>query len=425
LSRGFPDIVLTDAAMAPLGESLFAAFRRNDWQIQAFDVGGVPDPFGGSVPALGTPTRPAGGVGYRSGTLLYLADGTGGAVFENFNDLADATARMIAHTQVTYLLTFTVADQPADGQYRRLRVRLRGGERGLRVVHREGYYTSRPAAERSPLERSLDAAERLLGEEQGGTLEAAALATPVATATDRGAISFFVEVPGAQLLPVGGEERRTLRLRAFALDSTDTILDALAHEVTLDLGKLRRTLTRAGLRVHGTLNAPPGAQRVRLAVEDVETGRTWLGTQQVEVPAPRATSISGPLFLDLGSGWLASRHDTSSPYPWRLGDRDVVPRVSPRLLPEEAAPLLVVLHGSAAANPRLATRVLTASGEVVPGGTLELLSREPGADGSQRLLATFAANGLPPGIYRLEVGVEDGPQRARGAAWFEVTTEAP
>jgi hypothetical protein len=423
LSRGFPDFVLADVTTAPIVESLFTAFRRNGWQIQAFDVGGVPDPFGGGTPALGAPDpSPPGGVGFQDDTLLYLADGTGGAVFENFSDIGDATSQMLGRSQVTYLLGFTVVGQPADGRYHRLRVRLRGSARGVRVVHREGYHASLPAAERSPLERRLDVAERLLGDEEGGTLEVAALATPVAT--ESGQVSFFVEVPGAQLQPLAGEEHRTLRLQAFALDGSAVLTDALAHEVTLDLGKLRATLAAGGVRVHGALRAAPGELRVRLAVEDVEEGRSWLGTLPVRVPGPTAPSLGGPLFLDLGGGWVASRHDPAATYPWRLGGRDVLPRISPRLTAGERAPLLLLLQGAADAD-RLTSRVLTADGEEVRGGELVLLAREPGEHGAQRVLAAFAPGALPPGRYRLEVGIDGTAGRASGEAWFEVTGTQP
>ncbi len=188
VSRGFPSFLLEEQASAELETTLFEPFRRAGWQIETLDIRGVPDAFGGSLPGLGLPegAPPPATVAFQAHTLLYVARGTGGEVYENYADLADATRSVLARTELTYLLGFTVADQRADGRYRKLEVRLRGGNRGARLTHREGYYAAKPERSRTDLEQRLDVAERLFGGEEGGTLEATAQAFPLRARGRRG-----------------------------------------------------------------------------------------------------------------------------------------------------------------------------------------------------------------------------------------------
>ncbi len=47
---------------------------------------------------------------------------------------------MAETTAASYLLTFQADEVAVDGSYHRLKVRLTGGPRGAKVIHRPGYY---------------------------------------------------------------------------------------------------------------------------------------------------------------------------------------------------------------------------------------------------------------------------------------------
>src|SRR5207248_1341626 len=96
---------------------------------------------------------------------LNLAKSTGGELYENFNDLAAAMAQMLRRTSVTYVLSFQPDGLASDGAFHKLRVELKNGAHGTRLVHRVGYYAPRPFAERQPLERVLEAANVVMGAE--------------------------------------------------------------------------------------------------------------------------------------------------------------------------------------------------------------------------------------------------------------------
>lgn len=99
------------------------AFRRESWSIESIDLGGL---------------------GFGRDSLLLLAAETGGRLYTNSRDLDLLLERMAETTSVSYLLTFQADGVAVDGAYHRLKIRLTGGPRGAKVIHRPGYYA--PAA---------------------------------------------------------------------------------------------------------------------------------------------------------------------------------------------------------------------------------------------------------------------------------------
>src|SRR6187397_1701163 len=59
-------------------------------------------------------------------TLFALADGTGGSLYRNFNDLGTAMRRMLELSSVTYLLTIPAPQTTATDGFVPLRVEVRG-----------------------------------------------------------------------------------------------------------------------------------------------------------------------------------------------------------------------------------------------------------------------------------------------------------
>ncbi len=426
LSRGMSGAVIEKQAVAPFMEAMFEAFRRSGWQVQAVDLRGQPDAFGGGLHELGSPEPgPTPTIAFKGASLLYMAEGAGGEVYENFSDVSLATRRILTTTRITYVLSFSVADLPQDGRYRKLEVRLENRD-GYRLEHREGYYAPKPAAERSDLEHRLDEAERLLGDGEGGELEAVAQAFPLQPDDGKAPVPFFVEVAGRSLGSVGEAARRTLRLRAFLIDESGAIAGAFDHELGIDLAQAGPAVAAHGVRFYGALVAPEGEHRLRLVVDDVEGGRSWLGALPLTVASEgQETFLAPPFFVDLAGGWFVTRYDagsTSALYPFKVGERDVVPAVQPRLAPGDTRAVLLLLQGSVPKDLAISARVLAADGSAAGGGSFKLLSREPAAGGIQRLLASFSPAGLADGEYRLEVTAagRGGKVSAVSEAWFGV-----
>ena len=93
----------------------------------------------------------------QSGVLVQLAEGTGGAVFQNSNDYEGGFRRLTAAPEVSYVLGFIPANLKADGSYHKLKVTIRS-RTGLTVQARNGYFA--PRREVEPAEQAQEEIER-------------------------------------------------------------------------------------------------------------------------------------------------------------------------------------------------------------------------------------------------------------------------
>jgi VWFA-related protein len=86
---------------------------------------------------------------YRQASMLAnsevmgeLADGTGGTIIQNSNDLAGGFGRLVAGPEYLYLLSFSIANMKPNGAYHKLKVKV--NQPGSTVQARRGYFAPLP-----------------------------------------------------------------------------------------------------------------------------------------------------------------------------------------------------------------------------------------------------------------------------------------
>ena len=196
-------------------EQMLEAFRRSDCVIQAVDIGGLRD--SGERNARG------------KDALIQMARGTGGDIYENFNDLSTAMDKMLKRTSVTYVLAVQPENLKHDGAYHKLKVELKGGKGG-RIVHRPGYLAPKAGAQQNPLERTLAMGSQLMGGEDSGSINASVMAAAFRAASgDRAYVPVVIEVDGPGLL--AGKQGATLpaEIYVYAMDQDGNVQDFLAQ----------------------------------------------------------------------------------------------------------------------------------------------------------------------------------------------------
>ncbi|HET9229436.1 MAG TPA: VWA domain-containing protein, partial [Thermoanaerobaculia bacterium] len=170
-------------------EKMLEEFRRADCVVQSVDIGGLKERGGAEAQWVG-----------GRDSLFFIADSTGGELYENFNDLSAAMGQMLKRTSVTYLLAFQPEGLKRDGTYHRLRVELKNAAKGTRVIHRPGFYAPRPFGEQGAAERMLQTARQVISGEENGAIPASVLAAPFPTGTEQAYVPVLVEVDGPALL---------------------------------------------------------------------------------------------------------------------------------------------------------------------------------------------------------------------------------
>ena len=376
-------------------EAMVEEFRRADCVIQAVDIGGLRE-------GAGPTAQWAGG----RDSLFLMADSTGGELFENYNDLSAAMEQMLRRTSVTYVLALQPEGLDRDGSYHEIRVELKDAPRGTRVVHRPGYYAPRPLGQQSPTERILQAARGVVGGQDAGTIAASVLAAPFHTGTGEAYVPVVVEVDGKSL--VAGTEGWSVpvEIYAYAFDAQGQARDFFSQTVGLELLKVGAALQQSGLKFFGHLDLPPGDWTVRVLVRNAATGAAGLKSVTVHVPGSGEPALLPAFFPEPAGKWLLVREAQpgSAQYPFMAGEEPYIPSSLPLLASGQEATLSLVGYHLRDGDLRAEAKVLTAEGQEAGAGAIRVLQRHArGADGADRVTASFQAPPLAPGEYLLRV----------------------
>ena len=409
-------------------------FRRSDCVIHSVDVAGVR--VDTETDARSELEREPHVPGGDRDSLFDFAEGTGGEVIRNSNDLAGELAKLVTGTSVVYVLAFR-SDRPAqEGRFHELRVKVQA--RDARVTARPGYYDRRDFRKRTAFERNLAAADAIASERPIEQIPIRLLAVPFAAGAGGAVVPVQVEIPGPELLDAVKGDKTGVEVYVYANAADNRLGDFLTQSVGLDLSRSREALARGGIRFSGTLRLSPGAYRLRAYVRNSETGRAGLSVAPLRVPdfSERHAELLPPLFLEgAGSGdWVTLRArprgdgaaDTAA-YPVVSIDGESLSPVALAAVPAGGVLRLwlVAYHlGSDDGDLRLSAQLLAADGKPLGAGALSVLSRSPaGSDGRRNVLLAFQApSGLASGRYGLRVFAEDGAtgERRQSVAAFRV-----
>jgi VWFA-related protein len=392
-------------------------FRRTDCVIHAVDIAGLQtDSDGGSLaPARG------------ENALFEIANATGGEVLRNDNDFKAQLARLIARTNLVYVLAFRPAKSGREDRYHELKVKVRTP--GARVSARAGYYEKKSFRVLSPLERSLAAADIIANEIPVSDIPARVLATACPGEGGLASVSVLIEVPGEALIAGQNGNRVSAEIYAYAHDSGNRLRDFFAQTVTVDLAVARARLEKGGLRYSGQLALPPGDYRVRVLVRNAETGRMGLMAEPLRVPdfSGKPPYLAPPIFLEKAEEGIFVRgrsgvRAASARQEVQLAPvgEDLVPAALPEVHAGSPARLSVVAYNfgdPSVGTLKIGAQVLSSEGRPLGQGEIELLGKSrPDGDGTQVLLVAFRPDGLSPGLYALRVFLQDASTGRAGHA---------
>ena len=378
--------------------SLLEAFRRANCTIQSIDIGRL-------VAGRHNPNQAG---------LFVMAKDTGGELYTNYNDLGVAMSEMLERTSVTYVLAFQPTKLNYDGKYHRLKVQLKDQPRGVRLVHRPGYYPPKPYELQSPMERRLTSAEQILDERQSGVVGTAVLAAAIEIPGEKAYVPVIVEVDGESLV---GESKGTtmVEIYAYALGPMGTVYDFFARRIGLDLDVAGAALRQKGFKYWGHLDLDPGEYRVRVLVRNEQTGASGVTAGQVRIPsaAEQEALLLPPLFPEPFDRWVWGREEEAEQrpgvqYPFQYNGEPFFPAAIPQIRGGQEIPVALMAYNLGAGELAVGCRVLDSGENEVPdGGRLSLTGVTPGSAGLSRLAATFKAGKLDPGDYILQVKVKN------------------
>ncbi len=400
-------------------EDTITLLRRSDCTVYPIDLAGLkPGSDGNLDPDV-----------HGEDALFAFANGTGGEVLQNTNDLEGQMRRIAEKTSLTYVLTFRPTKKSGQGAFHRLKVRVK--VRGALVSARAGYYETRLFRALNPLERSLSAADVITHEKKESSFPMEVLAMPL-QGQPLARVPVILEIPGEELLRGASAKTLRLGLYVYAITESGEVVDFFTHAVALDLAKQGALLRAGAFRYCASLRLLPGRYRLRALVRDEDQGRFSFRTASLEVPDATTAGVRAlpPLFFESGgpSGVSMSEPTGKESAPvaalFELAGEWFLPQLRPGLTAGRAARLCLMLYprAGAAGDPfQIDATVRDAQGRTsAPARFVVLGHALPDSSGLIKYLVEFTSLPLPPGDYSLFVTVRE-PTGSSPAA----QTEAP
>jgi hypothetical protein len=289
-------------------------------------------------------------------------------------------------------------------------------EQSDRPFPSEGY-APRPFKERQPLQPLLETTNAMVGEESG-SVGAAVLAAPFGVGGVRAYVSVVIDINGESLLAGKQGPNLPVEISVQAIDQSGSVQDVLTQRVRIDLAKAEPVLWQSGLKFFGHLDLSPGTYSLRTLVRNGTTGAFSLRINRITVPAfsKGEAALLPALFPEPPGRWMMVREtpqagEPQMPYPFILKDQPYIPSSQPVLAPGQAAAVVLQGYNLVAGDLKAEAQVLSADGQELPGGALDLVGKEGGGAAPLRVTATFQPPELPPGEYVLRVTLTDGADK--------------
>ncbi len=211
-----------------------------------------------------------------------LAEGTGGVLFHNNNDLNAGIRETSVPPQVTYRLSFNPQGVVSDGSYHKLQVKLVHGA-SYSVEARPGYF-ARDETPEDQQQASLD--KEVMGSDAlTGVPATLALQVEKPSETHRTVrVIAHVDISKLEFAKQNGRQSQRLTIVAAFFDPQGKIVTA--KEGRMDLALKPETYSRlagTGVNAELTFLVSPGIYKLRAVVEEAVTGRMASSTYPVEV----------------------------------------------------------------------------------------------------------------------------------------------
>lgn len=229
-----------------------------------------------------------------------LAESSGGFAVQNTNDLGAGLRRIGRESQVYYLLGYAPSQRPAEGEFRRIDVRV--NRPGVQVRARKGYYAGRVASD--PLAvGDTDALETALESPYDLAALPVRAAAYVFGNRKPGEVSVLLaaetDLRAFELRPNGGipVDVLDLRVRVTNPSTGDTMRYDRSVEMTPENGA-PASETSAWYPLAQPFELAPGTYQARVVVRDRNSGRIGAVTHDFEVPARTGMSLSSLIITD-------------------------------------------------------------------------------------------------------------------------------
>jgi VWFA-related protein len=344
------------------------------------------------------------------GTLADLADGTGGLLIANTNDMRQSLSRTVGDLAGYYEVAYMPTNREYDGHFRRIAVKAT--RPGVSVRTRSGYFAVPPGEGTVTFPYELDLLKALRG--SPAPREFPLRARAFHFGYEQGSLRHTIVIE----MPLGGiafeddpqtrEDRAHFSFLGLVRSPSGFLAQKFSQDYPLSVPRAKLQALRQGNAVFlRSFVLPPGKYSLETAAMDQRSRKTSVERTDLDVP-------EGPGPLGLSSLAVIKRVETVAPGalasddPFRFGTNRIVPFVGePEIASGSPLNLFLVAypHAPDDAKPEL-TLELRRDGKLVGRSTPELPA--PDAEGRIPYIASIAAKAFEPGLYQIRAVLRQG-----------------
>jgi hypothetical protein len=220
----------------------------------------------------------------QADVLAELADGTGGTLFHNRNDIGQGLLQATQEPEVSYLLGFTPQNLKLDGKYHHLTVTLTGRQK-WNLQARHGYFapkgnTDPEEAAKEEIRQAIFSQEKL----QDLPLECQTQFFKTANGT-RLAVVAHITTKGLKFVRAGDRSKDNLTVATAIFDDNGNLVTGVEKIIEMRLRDVTlERLNRSGVSVKSTFDVQPGTFLVRIVVRDSEGAEMAAMNRGVVIP---------------------------------------------------------------------------------------------------------------------------------------------
>ncbi len=343
-------------------------------------------------------------------SLRALAEGTGGFLIANTDDLRKPFQQMFEDVNTHYEASYRPSSSVFDGRRRNIEVKLARAD--LNVQSRTGYYALPAAGGSSELalyELVSLAALNAKVQPHFFDFQTAAYQFRSGPAGSERVLAFQAPASAFKATPLADTGRSRVHVSIFALikDSTGQVVDRYSQDTSYEVpDKELEAMRKLALPFSHKMELPPGHYTVETAILDQESNRANVGASAFDVAEPKGLGLSSAVLVQQLApvNGLGDSHDPFIFPVNKTQARRVIPELSGRLA-SGAQPLayfVVYPDKSISEKPKLLVEYLS-GGRVVAQQTAEL--PPPNASGAIPMVVKAAAH---PGDCELRITALQG-----------------
>jgi VWFA-related protein len=354
--------------------------------------------------------------------LAKLAQGTGGFALERTNSFSKGMRQIAEDVTSYYELTYTPAAAKAEGEMRGVDVKIT--REGAKVQARQGYAVGEAAAALVPaFEKRL--AEALSADRLANDLEVWDRVLHFAWDGKEMTHVLSLAVPLEKVTltetkPAGKEPGRfdgDVAVLARVKDASGQVVSSFSQRFPVG-GQLDQMARAHALSIPfiRRVKLAPGEYTLETAVQDRRGEKLATRRTPFKVQAPQGIAISSLSLGDLLPAGTGSDPDD----PLRVGNQRLVPNLGqPIKAGQPTMTLHAVIYPQAGSKaPANIAITLLLGGQ--PANRATAVLPAPDAGGRIPYATAFKMDVLPPGSYRFDVAVTQGPSRAEESLPFTI-----